>query len=261
MSDYINLISIIVERECAVMPDWCDTWGIKSVHPDLRTYGGYRWPYPGGVAECDPTRIVHENVGARPEQSGDGLCVGLSWKGMASGGIPAITLLLVAYSSADVLGEAASAGKVRASRVAVVSVVDGARLLRTSGRGADLSGADLYGANLSRANLSRANLSGAYLNGANLSRANLSGAYLSRADLSGADLCGANLSRANLSRANLSGANLNGANLSRANLSGAYLSGADLYGANLSGAYLSGASADSQTTWPVGFDTARLTTP
>jgi hypothetical protein len=174
MSGYIDLIPLIVEREQAVMPDWCDSWGIKSVTPDLRTYGSYQWPLPGQVAECDPDLIVRENSSPCPSQSGDGLCVGLSWRGMASGGIPARTLLLVAYQSGEVLGS--SADKLRTTRVAVVAIVDGERLVRQVGAGSYLS----------RANLSGADLSGASLSGANLSRANLSGADLSRANLSGA---------------------------------------------------------------------------
>ena len=43
----VNLIPVIVDREQATMPAWCDSWGIKSVRPDLRTYGGYQWPWPG----------------------------------------------------------------------------------------------------------------------------------------------------------------------------------------------------------------------
>ena len=34
MTEYRDLIPVIVEREQAVMPDWCDSWGIKSVCPD-----------------------------------------------------------------------------------------------------------------------------------------------------------------------------------------------------------------------------------
>ena len=159
MSGYIDLIPLIVEREQAVMPDWCDSWGIKSVAPDLRTHGSYQWSLPGQVAECDPALVVAENSSPCPSQSGDGLCVGLSWRGMASGGIPARTLLLVAYQSGEVLGS--SADKLRTTRVAVVAIVDGERLVRQAG-----ADADLYGANLSRTNLYCANLSGANLSGA-----------------------------------------------------------------------------------------------
>lgn len=64
------------------LADWCDSWGIKSVQPDLRTYGGYQWPHPGQTAACDPDRLVPENTDACPRQSGDGLCVATSWRGM-----------------------------------------------------------------------------------------------------------------------------------------------------------------------------------
>ena len=167
----IDLIPVIVERENAVRPDWCDSWGVKSVQPDLRTFGGYQWPYPGHTAECDPGRLVPENTGACPSQIGDGLCVATSWLGMASGGIPARTILLVAYQSMEVLGRDDAAGKLRLPRVAVVALVDGQRLLREAGAGADLTDADLRGADLYRANLNDADL-----RGANLYRADLGGA-------------------------------------------------------------------------------------
>ena len=113
----IDLIPVIVERENAILPDWCDSWGIKSVHPDLRTYGGYQWPYPGHTAECDPGRLVPENTGACPSQIGDGLCVATSARGMASGGIPARTLLLVAYASGEVLGWDDAEGNLRGANL------------------------------------------------------------------------------------------------------------------------------------------------
>ena len=166
MTEYRDLIPVIVEREQAVMPDWCDSWGIKSVHPDLRTYRGYRWPYPGGTAECDPTEIDHNSTGSCPSQRGDGLCVATTWLGMASGGIPARTLLLVAYASGEVLGRDDYAGKLRLPRVHVAALVDGERLLREEGRGADLTRANLYGADLTNADLRGANLYGANLRGA-----------------------------------------------------------------------------------------------
>ena len=139
----VNLIPVIVDREHASMPEWCDSWGIKSVRPDLRTYGGYQWPWPGQIAVCDPNALVPANRAACPSQEGDGLCVATSWRGMASGGIPASTMLLVAYASSEVLGGDPEKGKLRLPRVAVVAVVDGLRLLRESGAGAYLPGAYL----------------------------------------------------------------------------------------------------------------------
>ena len=179
----VNLIPVTVDREQATMPAWCDSWGIKSVRPDLRTYGGYQWPWPGQTAACDPNALVPANRDARPSQEGDGLCVATSWRGMASGGIPASTMLLVAYASSEALGGDTENGKLRLPRVAVVAVVDGLRLLREFGAGANLSGANLRGANLTRADLRDANL-----RGANLRRANLRDANLTRADLFGANL-------------------------------------------------------------------------
>ena len=227
----VNLIPVIVDREQAIMPDWCDSWGIKSVRPDLRTYGGYQWPWPGQTAVCDPNALVPANRDACPSQIGDGLCVATSWRGMLSGGIPASTMLLVAYASSEVLGIDAEMGKLRLPRVAVVAVVDGLRLLRESGAGAYLSYAHLSGANLTRADLTRANLRGADLTRADLAYANLAGANLRGANLSCADL-----TYADLRGANLIGANLTYADLRGANLRGADLSGADLYCANLTDA-------------------------
>ncbi len=238
MTDYRDLIPVIVEREQATLPASFDSWGIKSAHPDLRTYGGYRWPFPGSVAECDPTRIVHSNRGACPSQPGDGLCVGLSWRGMAWGGIPARTLLLVAYRAADVLGEDAPEGKLRCPRVAVVALVDGERLLREAGAHADLRGADLGGADLRDADLRHADLRGAHLRGAHLGGADLGGAHLGGAHLGGADL-----RDADLRHADLRGAHLRGADLRDADLRHADLRRADLWGAD----YL-------WTRWPAGFD-------
>ena len=169
------------------------------------------------------------NTGACPSRPGDGLCVASSWRGMASGGIPARTLLLVATRSGDVLGRDEFAGKTRHRKVAVVAVVDGERLLREAGAGANLRGREprrreprgATGADLRGANLGGANLRGANLGGANLRGANLGGADLRGANLGGANLRGANLGGANLRGANLRGANLRGANLRGANLRGA----------------------------------------
>ena len=236
MTEYRDLIPVIVEREKATLPDGYDTWGIKSVKPDLRTYQGYQWPFPGGVAhaqDVDPT-----NTDACPGRPGDGLCVATTWQGMASGGIPARTLLLVAYRGADILGRDEEGGRLRCREVAVVAVVDGERLLREAGAGADLSGAYL---------------TGAYLYRANLVGANLYGADLRRANLRVADLSGAHLSGAYLYRADLAGADLRGADLSGAYLGGANLYGADLSGADLSGAHLYGATHNTLTTWPDGY--------
>ena len=146
MTEYIDLIPVIVERETAVMPNWCDSWGVKSVHPDLRTTHGYTWPMPGRVAECDPKQIDPTNFEGCPASEGDGLCVAKTWSGMASGGIHATTMLLVAYRSSEILGSAGGGSKLRLPRVAVVALVDGARLLREAGRGANLQGANLRGA-------------------------------------------------------------------------------------------------------------------
>jgi hypothetical protein len=223
---------VIVQRENAVFPEGFDTWGLKSVRPDLKTYDGYQWPFPGSVA------IAHDvnetNKDNCPSHRGDGLCVATTWAGMASGGIPARTLLLVATRSSDVLGMGVGKSS-RHREVAVVALVDGERLLREDGIGANLRGAYLRGANLDGANLRDANLDGANLRDADLYGANLRGANLVGANLDGARMVGADLGTANLDGANLFGANLVGADLV-----GADLDGADLYGANLVGADLDG---------------------
>ena len=163
----------------------------RSVRPDFRSSHGYRWPFPGNDAEAplpDGAEFTHGDP--CPQFVGDGLCLAKTWRGAASGGIPAITCLLVTYDPADVLGE--DVDKVRVSRCRVVDVFDAPALIRAGWcTGANLSGAHLYGANLSGANLYGANLYGANLYGADLYGADLYGADLSGANLSGAHLSGA----------------------------------------------------------------------
>ena len=195
----------ILTRDRA-LPEGYARWAMRSCWRDLTSSRGYRWPWPGSVAEA-PGPIFEDNTSPCPQAVGDGLCVALDAEGMASGGIPMVTVLLVAVRHEDVL--ASDAHKVRVRRALVVDVVG-------IGRGANLYGANLYGANLCDANLS----------GANLTRANLNGANLYGADLSDATLSDANLNDANLTRANLTGTDLNGADLY-----GADLNDANLYGA------------------------------
>jgi len=158
MTEYKNLLDTITEGR--TLPEGFDTWGIKSTRPDLTTRGGYRWPFPGNTATA-PDMADHNDP--CPRFAGDGLCVALDWNGMASGGFPARTLLLVAYRASEAHG---NRSKVRVPAVHVVALVDGEALIRASG-----TRANLYGANLSGANLSVANL-----RGADLDRANLRGA-------------------------------------------------------------------------------------
>jgi hypothetical protein len=173
--------------EGRTLPRGYDSWAFKTVGPAGHTYGGYRWPlHPKTVTA---TNIDPDHTGACPSREGDGLCVATTYAAMASGGGPAITLLLVAYKTADVLGS--EPGKLRVRACRVVEVLDGLAVLRQHGSGADLYGANLSRADLSGANLSGANLYGADLRGAYLRGANLYGAYLRGADLSGADLTGA----------------------------------------------------------------------
>jgi uncharacterized protein YjbI with pentapeptide repeats len=206
----------------------------RAVHPDGRSRNGFRWPFKG-VSSVPAQWVCRENTGPCPRREGDGLCLAKTFDGAASGGITAITGLIVAYRLKDVLGE--DSDKLRVQRCKVLDVIDIPRLIREG----CATNANLTRANLSGADLTRANLTGANLYGANLTRANLSGADLTRANLYGAILGGANLDRADLSRADLTGANLYGANLTRANLSGANLDRADLRRADLCEADLRGA--------------------
>ncbi|HEY9800797.1 MAG TPA: pentapeptide repeat-containing protein [Leptolyngbyaceae cyanobacterium] len=97
----------------------------------------------------------------------------------------------------------------------------------------NFEGAILIQSSFKKANLTAANLKGTNLRGTNLIEADLKNTNLSGADLSGADLSGADLTGANLTSADLTNANLAGANLANANLTNANLTSADLIAANL----------------------------
>ncbi len=223
----------------------------RSVHPDLRSSHGYRWPFPGNEAVPPlPDGAEFTRGDPCPQFVGDGLCLAKTWRGAASGNIPAITCLLVEFDEADVLVE--DDDKVRVTRCRVVDLFDAPALIRDGWcAGANLGGANLGGANLWGANLWGANLGDANLRGANLRGANLWGANLGGANLRYANLRYANLRYANLRYANLGGADLGGANLRYANLRYANLGGANLWGANLGDA-----TANRYTRWPDGFDPA-----
>jgi hypothetical protein len=151
--------------------------GWRAVHPDLRSRDGFRYPFPGQWADAGGPILDHDD--ACPRQAGDGLCVAKTWRGAASGGIPAATVLLVGYGDADVYGE--DDHKVRVGAMLVLDVVDVAAMARRADlRGANLRGANLWGANLRDADLRGANLGGANLGGANLWGANLVGAGANR---------------------------------------------------------------------------------
>ena len=152
--------------------------GWRAVHPDLRSRDGFRYPFPGQWADAGGPILDHND--ACPRQAGDGLCVAKTWRGAASGGIPATTVLLVGYDQADVYGE--DDNKVRVGAMLVLDIIDVAAMARRGHlRGANLWGADLWGANLWGANLWSANLGSA-----NLRSADLRGANLGCADLRGA---------------------------------------------------------------------------
>ena len=187
-----NLLETLTEGR--ILPEGTDTWTVRTVRPDFRSQQGFRWPFPGQWAEA-PGPIITTNTDACPREVGDGICVATTWRGMASGGVPARTLLLCAISSEDVLSPVGGE-KVRVRRAFVVDLIDGENLIRQHGSGANLSGADLRYADLSGANLSGADLRYADLYGADLRDADLSGANLSGANLSGADLSASQRARA-----------------------------------------------------------------
>ena len=165
----------------------------RACHPDLRSSHGYRWPWPGNEATAPlPDGREFTRGDPCPQFVGDGLCLAKTWRGAASGNIPAITCLLVEFDQSDVLGE--DDDKIRVSRCRVVDVFDGPALIRDGWcRGADLRGANLRYADLGGANLGYANLGGANLRYADLGYANLGYADLGYADLWGADLGDADL--------------------------------------------------------------------
>ena len=129
---------------------------LRSVHGDFTSSRGFRWPFPGGEAVADAP--VTEWNGPCPSAPGDGLCLGKTWGGIASGGISASTLLLCSFRPTDVLGE--DDHKVRVFRARVLEVFTFAGLLAEA---TEDERADLTGANLARAYLAGANLAGAYL--------------------------------------------------------------------------------------------------
>ena len=130
----MNLLDQLVQHVDLPLPEGFDSWGVKSVRDGRRTYGGYEWPAPGGVATATDVRKYNRSPCPLPHpdndgaSSGDGLCVGRTWSGMASGGMPAKNLLLVAYRSGEVLG--ANDDKLRTKTVAVVAEIDGWTFLR-----------------------------------------------------------------------------------------------------------------------------------
>ena len=119
---------------------------LRSVHGDFTSSRGFRWPFPGSVAVADSPVKAHK--GACPSVPGDGLCLGKTWAGIASGGVPASTLLLCAYRQQDVLGEDEIKLRVSRARVLEVFLFSGLLAAATAAERASLSGANLSGAYL-----------------------------------------------------------------------------------------------------------------
>ena len=133
-------------------------WGFRACRPDLRSRNGFRWAWPGNWTVAQGPFLDHK--GPCPNEEGDGICIAKTASGAASGGFPLITVLIVGYKKADILGE--DEHKVRVKRAYVFDVVDGTKI--------NLYGAALTGADLTGAALTRANLTGADLTGANYSK-------------------------------------------------------------------------------------------
>lgn len=220
MGEYASILERLTEGRA--LPEGCDGWALKATDFAGRTRGGFQWPDKGWVKASGPFDEVSGDP--CPSWEGDGVCVALTYEGMASGGHRALAMMLVAFAESDVLGH--SADKLRLRKAFVVERLDGEQVTRAHGSGANLYSANLHGADLHSADL----------RGANLRGANLRGADLHSADLRGADLYGANLYSANLYSADLHSANL--------------------YSANLYGADLHSADYSSLTRWPEGFDLA-----
>jgi hypothetical protein len=203
---YASMLDRAVEYVGEPLPEGYDSWAVKSTRPDLVTRHGFRWPAAGEV-KCDQDRVATSNIDPCPWRPGDGLCLASNWRGMASGGFVARTLLLVAYRWVDVLGR--DQDKIRVRRAVVVRAVDGEALVREHAAGADLTGANLDGMQLGSANLVGTNLTGAMM-----SRTDLRGANLKGADLTGATMIGADLSRAFLDDCRMTGADTRRADFS-----------------------------------------------
>lgn len=138
-------------------------YAFRSVHSDFRSSRGFVWPFPGQEAvAAGPFTDRHDN--GCPAYNGDGICLATTAAGMASGQIPATTVLVCSYDPADLLGTEPDGSKVRVRRCRVESVHDFPAVLRGDTEThpalptkANLTGANLTGANLTRANLTRAN--------------------------------------------------------------------------------------------------------
>ena len=193
---YRPFLDILVAHTDLPLPEGCDTWGWKTVRPDLRSHGGFRWPWPGGTVS-DPRATPGSS--SCPSGGTGGFSIAKNWHGARAGGHGGGTILLLAYARADVLAEDACALRVQAAHIA--DVIDVCRLVRSECAGAYLAGADLAGADLTGADLVGAYLAGADLTRTSLRHANLTDAYLPAVDLAGADLTDACLTGANLAYA------------------------------------------------------------
>lgn len=143
MTEYASILDRITEgRE---LPEGTTHWALKATDFAGRTRGGFQWPDHGWVTAPNPDPT---NTDACPIREGDGICVGLSHRGIAQGGHRALALMLVAFHENAALSPHVGVDKVRLSAAFVVERLDGERLIKDHGAGADLRGADLQGADL-----------------------------------------------------------------------------------------------------------------
>lgn len=139
-----DLLDVLAHTESYVWPALPDghVYGWRTIRPDHYSRDGYRWPWPEQTAVApddgrDLSPATAPDVPCPSETLG-GLCLAKTWHGAASGGVPAMTCLLVAYRPDHVLGR--DDDKVRVAQCAVLDVIDVTR-------------PDLWGANLRDANL------------------------------------------------------------------------------------------------------------
>ena len=142
MTTLIPAARRIAERRGMHIPEDVDEFGIRACHPSFMSSRDFRWPFPGSWAEAPGPILDHDEP--CPQSVGDGLCAGLSWRGVAAGGIPASLVLLVGWADRRTrTGD--DHAKIRARRIFVIDAMTITELLkeRTDAEGpANLCGAE-----------------------------------------------------------------------------------------------------------------------
>jgi hypothetical protein len=110
-------------REPATMTaDEFDHVGFRAVHGDLTSSRGFRWPFPDTWAEAPGPILDHD--GAVPAKRSGTACASHSTgSGAASGGIPAITCLVVGWND-SATSWAATCTRFGCARCHVLDVLD-----------------------------------------------------------------------------------------------------------------------------------------